>query len=100
MHLLDVAPLPDQFLMYQEWLRRHSSQEVDTVSKGATDSVASGNAADTLDASQTFIGNVGSGGDDASTMIWVVLAVVAALALCLTFVRLYRQSFNRSLAGA
>ena len=93
MHLLDVAPLPDQFLLYQEWLRRHSKDVVDTVKK-TTDSVSSG-AADTLDASQAFIGHVGSGGDDASTMLWAILAVIAALALCFFFVRAYRLTPNR-----
>lgn len=95
MHLLDVAPLPDPFLQYQEWLRRHSKDVVDTV-KGTTDSVSSGSATDTLDASQAFIGHVGSGGDDASTMIWAILAVIAALALCFLFVRSYRHSLIRA----
>ena len=80
---------------------------MDTVSNsGATDSVGSGSqVTDTLNAGQAYIGNVGSGGDDASTMLWAIFAVLFALwaifavlfalSLCLWFVWSYRK---RSLA--
>jgi hypothetical protein len=97
--LLDIPPIPreDEFLRYQRWLRRHSQDVVDTVSNsGATDSVGSGSqVTDTLNAGQAYIGNVGSGGDDASTMLWAIFAVLFALSLCLWFVWSYRK---RSLA--
>lgn len=67
---------------------------MDTVSNsgGATDSVGSGSqVADTLNAGQAYMGNIGSGGDDASTMLWAIFAVFFALSLCLWFVWSYRQ---------
>ncbi|MBR5653837.1 MAG: hypothetical protein IKX22_07115 [Prevotella sp.] len=94
--LLDIPRIPreDEFLRYQRWLRRHSQDVVDTVSNsgGATDSVGSGSqVADTLNAGQAYMGNIGSGGDDASTMVWAIFAVFFALSLCLWFVWSYRH---------
>ena len=45
----------------------------------------------TLNAGQAYMGNIGSGGDDASTMVWAIFAVFFALSLCLWFVWSYRH---------
>ena len=45
---------------------------------------------DTLQASGTLTGGLGSNGGD-STMLWTALVVIAALALCFCFVWLYRR---------
>lgn len=45
---------------------------------------------DTLQASGTLTGGLGSNGGD-STLLWTALVVIAALALCFCFVWLYRR---------
>ena len=45
---------------------------------------------DTLQASGTLTGGLGSNGGD-STILWTALVVIAALALCFCFVWLYRR---------
>ena len=45
---------------------------------------------DTLKASVSFINETG-GGDDTTTLIWTALVIIAALALCFCFNRLYRK---------
>lgn len=75
------------------------SVSVDSMlNKGVADSIPNqGGIIDTLKASGSFINGTG-GGDDTTALIWTALVIVAALALCFCFIRLYRRRLS-SLPG-
>ena len=65
------------------------------VNKGVADSIPNQDGIiDTLKASGSFINGTG-GGDDTTTLICTALVIIAALALCFCFIRLYRQSWQK-----
>ncbi len=68
------------------------SVSVDTLmNKGVADTISNRNGVtDTLHASGSFL-NGSAAGNDHTTLIWTILAVIAALALCFCFIRLYRK---------
>lgn len=68
------------------------SASVDTlINKGVADTISNKNGViDTLHASGSFL-NGPAAGNDHTTLIWTILAVIAALALCFCFIRLYRK---------
>ncbi len=68
------------------------SASVDTLmNNGVADTISNRNGViDTLHASGNFL-NGPAAGDDQTTLIWTALAVIAALALCFCFIRLYRK---------
>lgn len=68
------------------------SASVDSVvNKGVADSIPNQDGIiDTLKASGSFINGTG-GGDDTTTLIWTAFVIIAALALCFSFIRLYRK---------
>ena len=68
------------------------SASVDSVvNKGVADSIPNQDGIiDTLKASITYTNEAG-GGDDTTALIWTALVIVAALALCFCFIRLYRN---------
>lgn len=68
------------------------SASVDSLmNKGVADSVPDKNSIiDTLQASGAFT-NGPAAGDDSTALIWTVLAIIAALALCFCFIGLYRR---------
>ena len=65
---------------------------VDTLmNNGVADTISNRNGViDTLHASGNFL-NGPAAGDDQTTLIWTALAVIAALALCFSLIRLYRK---------
>ena len=68
------------------------SASVDSiVKKGVADSIPNKEGViDTLKASVTNTN--GTAGDDTTALIWTALVIIAALALCFCFIRLYRKS--------
>ena len=63
------------------------------VNNGVADSITNKEGVvDTIKAS--FINGTG-GGDDTTTLICTALVIIAALALCFCFIRLYRQSWQK-----
>lgn len=68
------------------------SASVDTLmNNGVADTISNRNGViDTLHASGSFL-NGPAAGDDQTTLIWTALAVIAALALCFCFIRLYSK---------
>lgn len=68
------------------------SASVDTLmNNGVADTISNRNGViDTLHASGSFL-NGSAAGNDHTTLIWTILAVIAALALCFCFIRLYRK---------
>ena len=52
-------------------------------------------AADTVTNNDAFIGNIGAGGDDNTMLMWSLVVVLFALAMCLYFVYIYRQRSYR-----
>lgn len=92
MHLLDIAPIPDSFMEYQRWLQSHSQSTPPLPDSMATTPDSGKTVNDTVEAVQSFVGHVGSSGDDLSSLFWAILLVGAALTLCLLFMRCYRRS--------
>ncbi len=98
MHLLDIIldphriphRLPDTARIPKPIV--HDSIPADSIPADSTDAVASldlSNAATKLaDAAPIPTDISGLSGDN---LIWTVLAVIVALSLCFTFVRIYRQ---------
>lgn len=68
------------------------SASVDSLmNKGVADSIPDkGRIVDTLHASG-FFSNGPASGDDSTALIWTLLAIIAALALCFCFIGLYRR---------
>ena len=68
------------------------SASVDTLmNNGVADTISNRNGViDTLHASGSFL-NGPAAGNDQTTLIWTALAVIAALALCFCFIRLFRK---------
>ena len=65
------------------------------VNKGVADSIPNQEGVvDTIKASVSFINGTG-GGDDTTALICTALVIIAALALCFCFIRLYRQSWQK-----
>lgn len=61
------------------------------VNKGVADSIPNQDGIiDTLKASITYTNETGAG-DDTTALIWTALVIIAALALCFCFIRLYRK---------
>ena len=72
------------------------SASVDSIlNNGVADSISNQEGVvDTIKASVSFINGTG-GGDDTTTLICTALVIIAALALCFCFIRLYRQSWQK-----
>ena len=68
------------------------SASVDSVvNNGVADSIPNQEGVvDTIKASVSFINGTG-GGDDTTTLICTAFVIIAALALCFSFIRLYRK---------
>ena len=68
------------------------SASVDTLmNNGVADTISNRNGViDTLHASGSFL-NGSAAGNDHTTLIWTILAVIAALALCFCLIWLYRK---------
>lgn len=72
------------------------SASVDSIlNNGVADSIPNQEGVvDSIKASVSFINGIG-GGDDTTTLICTALVIIAALALCFCFIRLYRQSWQK-----
>ena len=72
------------------------SASVDSIlNNGVADSIPNQEGVvDSIKASVSFINGTG-GGDDTTTLIWTALVIIAALALCFCFIRLYRHSWQK-----
>lgn len=68
------------------------SASVDSIlNNGVADSISNQEGVvDTIKASASFINGTG-GGDDTTALICTALVIIAALALCFCFIRLYRK---------
>ena len=68
------------------------SASVDSIlNNGVADSISNQEGVvDSIKASVSFINGTG-GGDDATTLICTAFVIIAALALCFSFIRLYRK---------
>lgn len=68
------------------------SASVDSIlNNGVADSISNQEeVVDTIKASASFINGTG-GGDDTTALICTALVIIAALALCFCFIRLYRK---------
>jgi hypothetical protein len=94
MLLLDIMPIrvPDTTRVIPKPIIRDTvsvpSDTTDTVTSSAF-SMFGGNQADIAPLPPKFLGLTG---DDFTTLLWAVIAVLAALSLCFYFVKKYRKA--------